>query len=384
MIKKLIFRQSRQGVILVWMMLSVTILLGAIIAGLTVIQSTNASLESHMQYYGQASAMAKAGLLDCLAWFRRQTTQPVITFNPQRDMIALPPVNDTDDDAIGIVRELEVCQSADIWGRYEVDKTIVTDISSQRGMTSNGAIWYIESKGIIYVRRNAALNYNVYPNEVLGEIRLATEIRRVSIVLPGSSALCTGDPGQTNIGNNSKIRGMSQMGIVYPPAMGTPTIAGGATVTGTLGATSMVSPYNDECIDVFGMSEAELRAIADYYVSSIDDLPDPIPDYKIVYFEGNPSFNSSHPLKGTGIFYCTGNLNLAANSGSSYNGIIYAASNYVQAAPSMISGSVITKSLTQVLSTGDTAEIDYDASVINQVQTYTGQYRLAKGIYEVP
>ncbi|MFH1226510.1 MAG: hypothetical protein V1701_01235 [Planctomycetota bacterium] len=374
---------AQKGVIMVWAMLSITILLGAITAGLIILQATNSALESSMEYYAQAPAMARAGLLDSLAWFRRQAGQPVTTFNPQLNLLADPPINDTDDAAIGIVRELEVSQSQNIWGRYEVDKTIVSDISAQRGLTGNGAIWKIQSKGLLYFRFDPTKSYNVWPNRVLTSVKLATEIRRVSIVSPAQAALCAGNPSQTVIGNNVKILGQTQIAIVYPPLTGTPNINGGAVVTGTLGATSTVTPYNDSTESVFGMTETELRSIADYYVTSVDQLPDPIPDYKIVFFEGNATFNSSHALMGTGIFYITGTLTMAANSGSSYNGVIYCKGHYHQLAPSIISGVVITKGQVNIESTGDISEIDYDAGILNQIQTYTGQYRLGKGIYEV-
>ncbi|MBI4833202.1 MAG: hypothetical protein HY811_00050 [Planctomycetes bacterium] len=374
--------KSQKGTILVWTMFTMMILVGAITAGMQVLMSTMMTLESHMEYYGQTTAIARAGILDTLSWFRRQTGQPVIAFAPQRDMDHIPVINDTDDADVGLVRELEVAQSRNLYGRYVVSKTVVADISTQRGL-SNGTLWYIESQGIVYVKDDPDLEYNVWPNHVVGSVKLATEVRRVSMVLPGQAALCAGDPGQTVIGNKCKIQGGTKFGVIYPPGMGAPNINPGATVTGTLGATSTVTPYNTSTVSVFGMTEAELKSIADYNVDSVDDLPDPIPDYKIVFFEGNATFNSDHPLKGTGIFYITGTLTIAANSGSAYNGIIYCKGHYHQHAPSIINGSVVTLDQVNIESTGDISEIDYDANVISQIATYTGQYRLAKGIYEV-
>jgi hypothetical protein len=373
---------KQKGAILVWVMVTMMMLSSAVTVGMSILLDTTNILNSQMEYYGQATSIAKAGLLDSLSWFRRQTSQPILTFNPQRDLVVLPPVNDTDDATIGIVRELEVAQSRNLYGRYEVDKTIVADISSQRGLSA-GTVWYIQSKGIVYLKLDPNVAYNVSPNRVVASIKLATEIRRVSMVLPSEAALCTGDPSHVVIGNNCKILGDEKFGVVYPSGLGTPNINPGATVTGTLGATSQINPYNDSATSVFGMTEAELRSIADYNVSDIDSLPDPIPNYKIVFFEGNATFNSSHPLKGTGIFYITGTLTIAANSGTSYNGVIYCKGHYHQLAPSLISGSVITQDQVNIESTGDISEIDYDSGVLSQIRTYTGQYRLAKGIYEV-
>ncbi|MFH0887962.1 MAG: hypothetical protein V1871_01990 [Planctomycetota bacterium] len=372
-----------KGSTLVWVMLAMVLMLGSITVGTALLQNTVNLLESHMEYYGQTTGIAKAGLFDALAWFRRQTAQPVATFNPQLNLAAIPPVNDTDDPAIGIVREIEMEQSSGIYGRYEVISSTVLDISAQRGLIGTGTMWYIESTGYIYLKSDPTKAYNVSPNRVIGSMRVATEIRRVSLVLPAEAALCDGNPSQTVIGNDVKIIGGSHYGIVYPAGAGTPNINPNATVTGTPTAKSQLSPYYDSCEQVFGVSESTLKSIADYYVTSVDDLPNPIPDYKIVFFEGNATFNSSTPLNGTGIFYITGNMTIAANSSSSYNGVIYCNGQYHQHGPSMISGSVITKGQVNMESTGDIAEIDYDSSILQQIRTYTGQYRFAKGIYIV-
>ncbi len=373
---------NNKGMALVWVMIAMMIVLNSIVVGSALLVNTSNILSSQMEYYGEAPSIAKSGLFDAQAYFRRQTNQPVTSFNPQRDLEAIPIVNDTDDPTIGIVRELDVDQSSHIYGRYEVISSTVIDTSSQRGFPGNGTMWYIESMGYIFLKLDPSQSYNVFPNRVVACICLGTEIRRVSMVLPAQSALCAGAPSQTIIGKNTKIIGNTKCAIAYPPDLGTPNIHNEALVTGTP-ATSLISPYYDSCDAVFGMSESELRSIADYYVTSVSDLPSPIPDYKIVFFEGNASFNFSIPLKGTGIFYITGNMTIAANSGSSYNGIIYCKGNYHQRAPSTINGSIIAKNQLNIQSTGDISEVNYDPNVLQQVQTYTGQYRFAKGFYEV-
>ncbi|MEW6026039.1 MAG: hypothetical protein AB1599_01915 [Planctomycetota bacterium] len=371
---------NRKGMALVWTMLAMTLMVSTVLVGISLLEMTANVIEGEMQYHGQAPAIAKAGLFDGLAWFRRQTTQPVTTFAPQRDMMAVPIINDTDDPTIGIVREIDVDQSSNIYGRYEVISSTVTDISSQRGFTGAGTIWNIESIGYIYRKLDDTKAYNVWPNQVLAHNILAVDIRRVSMVLPGQAAVCAGDPAQTIFGNNSRVIGGVKYASVYPPGTA-PTILGGAVVTGTPTALSQLTPYNDEPEDVFGMTAAELRSIADYYVTSVADLPVPIPSYKIVFFEGNPTFNSSTPLKGTGIFYCTGNLTIAAGSASSYNGIIYCVGNYQQNGTSVINGAIVAKDNVNIQGSGDKAEVNYDATILSQVQTYTGQYRFAKGFF---
>ena len=213
---------------------------------------------------------------------------------------------------------------------------------------------------------------------------LAVDIRRVSMVLPGQAAVCAGDPAQTTFGNNSKIIGGVKYASVYPPPgvfPDIPQIQPGATVTGTPTAMSQLDPYNDDCEDVFGMTEEELRSIADYYVTDVDDIPVPIPAYKIVFYDGNATFNSDTPLKGTGIFYITGNMTIAAGSGTSYNGIIYCNGQYQQNGTSVINGSLIAKNKVNIQGSGDKAEVNYDAGILAQVRTFTRQYRFAKGFF---
>ena len=370
---------GNKGMAMVWAMLAMTMMVSTIMVSIFLMQITSTVIDNQMQYSGQTPSVAKAGLFDALAWFRRQTSQPVTAFTPQRDMAVTPIVNDSDDVSIGIVREIDVDQSSNIYGRYEVISSTVTDISLQRGFLANGTIWNIESIGYMYRRLAPTKAYNVWPNQVLAHNVMAVDIRRVSMVLPGQAAVCAGDPAQTVFGNNSKIIGGVKYACVYPPGTA-PNVLPGATVTGTPTAMSQLLPYNDECVDVFGMTEDELRSIADYCVSDVDDIPMPIPNYKIVFYEGNAAFNSTKPLKGTGIFYITGNMTIAAGSGSSYNGIVYCCGQYQQNS-GVINGSLIAKNKANIQGTGDTTDINYDAVVLAQVRTYTGQYRFAKGFF---
>ncbi len=373
---------NNQGTLLVWVTVAMVMMLSAIITGLSLIQTTQDTLGSQLAQHGQATNMAKAGLLDALAWFRRQTTQPVTVFNPQLDLMTDPIINDTDDPVIGIVRELEIDQTANIWGRYEVQSTEVADISAQRGMTGSGTMWYIEARGIIYFQQNPALAYNVFPNRILAEITLATEIRRLSIVLPSASAICANRGDQVSIGNKGHVRGGDFIGIVYPPATGSPSLDGGSDVTGTP-AMSQVDPYYNTTENVFGMTQAELRSIADYYVTDINELPNPIPDYKIVFFEGSAAFTVGHPMHGMGIFYITGNLTIPSDSTTSYNGVIYINGNYQQNDPSMMNGSIIAMQSINISGSGDIAETDYDPNMLQLVLNHAGQYRYGRPIYEV-
>jgi len=378
--------RTDKGTILVWVMVAMTMLSGLMFAGLTALQNTSTLVQSNMEYYGQATSVAKAGLLDALGWFQRQTGQPVIAFTPQLNLGAVPPINDTDDPTIGIVRDIEIDSSLNLYGRYEVITSTVQDVSAQRGLIGNGTIWYIECIGYLYKRLDQYKAFSATPNYVLTSVKMATEIRRISMVLPAYAALCSHTPASTNINTKTVINGGTHYDIAYPSGAGAPTIAGGATVTGTPQAPQAITStlYYDTCTQVFGLSESDLQSIADFYVTAVNQLPNTIPDYTIVFFNGSATFDATHPLKGTGIFYITGDLTIAASSNSDYNGIIYCKGVYTQHGPSMMDGSIVTQGTVTIDSTTDVSEIDYDSKVLQQVQNYTGQYRLNKGIYQIP
>ena len=93
-----------------------------IVAGIVLTGSL--SLESHRRHTrnsfvakAQAVQIARSGLTEALSWMRRQTSQPVMVFAPQLDPSATPPILDTIDPDIGLVRELaDVMRDASICG----------------------------------------------------------------------------------------------------------------------------------------------------------------------------------------------------------------------------------------------------------------------------
>ena len=46
-----------------------------------------------LTYQGQALNAAQAGLTEGVSWFRRQTLQPVTTFQPVQNLAATPPID---------------------------------------------------------------------------------------------------------------------------------------------------------------------------------------------------------------------------------------------------------------------------------------------------
>src|SRR5262245_27522273 len=111
-------RRNEAGSMLVWALVAMVVVMGILFAGMDNLKAGSVATETRFRAQGQALDLARAGVVDAYAWFRRQTSQPVFTFAPRRDLTATPPVNETDDPAIGLVREFEI--SPRIFGRYEV------------------------------------------------------------------------------------------------------------------------------------------------------------------------------------------------------------------------------------------------------------------------
>lgn len=368
---------------LVLVVLAMILLMAGILAAYMASVRARTSIDLELQYNGQALNIARAGVADALSWFRRQTTQPVTVFNPQRDLAAIPPVNDTDDPAIGLVRSLEVSSLNQIWARYEVRLTRVADITALRGLTGTGLVWLIDSEGLVYQQLNPALPYNQYPNRVLARIRLQTEIRRMGIVLPAPAAICTAAPTLANFSARSKVMGGTGIGCVYPSGAGVPTVAG--LLQGSP-AQSAVNPYKGSIQEVFGVTDAELRSIADIYTTDQTTITAPLPSYRIIYVDSNITFNSQRPLSGTAILIVTGNLVVAANSNTDFNGIIYVRGpgNCQLNAPSFVRGSVVGSSNINLIGSGDYVEVDYDPGVISDLLQRLGQYRYSRPLTVIP
>lgn len=369
---------TKKGVILLTIIV-ISILLFAVISfTYSIIKNTETNLDLELGYHSQTMNIARAGLADALSYFRRQTTQPVTTFSPQLDPGAEPPINETDDPSIGIVREFEVCGLTKVWGRYEVPKELTKDISSERGNLGAGTVWEITSIGYTYVKNQDGISYDTPPNRILYKIKMTTEIRRLTIVPPSLAAICTQRPQQTEIGNRAKVAGYEGVGIVYPAGVGTPNIQG--EVTGTP-ATSALDPYYDSVEYVFGVSESELRAMADINVASGNELPNPIPEWTLVFIDGNATFNDDRPLSTTALIYCTGDLTINENSNSFFNGLIYVKGSYEQNAPSLIKGCIIsTGNNLKIQGSGDYSEVNCDQGIIDELMRRMGQYRFSKGV----
>ena len=360
--------------------------IGMIMSGTVVLDSLGKKSKLAFQVHGQARQFAEAGLVDGLGWFRRQTSQPVLTFAPIRDEEAIPPILDTEDPAIGLVKEFKI--SKGVYGRYELRKFVansnplepeVLDISNQRGADSMGSVWRLVSRGIIFKRVDLNQPYNVAPNHVIANDVVETEIRRLSLSPPSQAAICARNGSLVDIAVKGKVSGGIAAGIAYPSSSGNPS--GAVRVSGSP-ALAPLTEYNDSIFSVFAVDEDTFRSIADLRVSTNEGFPDTVPTASIVHAETDLIFDASRPLKGNGIVYVKGNVQILAGSNSFFNGVLYVDGALTIRAPALLSGTIIVTGALVISGQGDLAEVIYDDAVLNNLLISIGQYRFSTSIYE--
>ncbi|NOZ20634.1 MAG: hypothetical protein GXP25_06045 [Planctomycetes bacterium] len=434
--------KKEQGSALFMTMVGVVIVMGLITTGTIILLNTQTVVELELRTHGQAVSIAKAGLVEALSWFRRNALET--EFNPQLDLNASPrPINDTADPSIGIVREFQVSGRDELWGRYEVRKIgtyEVKDVSYDRCYTDvetgDSQAWLVYSIGTIFQKKNEATYqttnfYKVKPTvegedeyvvdrdavKVLARAVVATEIRRFSINPPGNSAVCAHRGSAITIGSKGRVVGGADAALLYAQGTGTPSTPGEVNgPTQTIGATppDTGDGNNNNILDDFEvhfvfpkMHKSELRAMADIYTTDYTELPNPLPNYSLVYIDGDAVFSPGEwpdgrkkRLDGVGILFVDGNLTIESSSNSMYRGLIYVTGNYEQHAPSLISGTVITcgwqddnlngqwdtgepYATINVAGEGDYSEIDYDSDILDRVADMMSNYRFSRSIYVV-
>ncbi len=342
----------------------------------------------------QALQTARSGLSDALGWLRRQTSQPVLNFHPVLDPLADPPIYDTLDEDIGIVREFKI--TGDIWARYEVWKDWPTDpdserlalrqryrcqdISIMRGSPSNGAVWQLRSVGYVYLRRDDSVAYDQPPNRVLASEFIGTEARRLVLNLPGQAAVNVDDGNGCHINTNGRIYGgATAAGIYYPQGTGTPTTgpAGDMRVTGTP-SLAPTTNYDGSFETMFGLTLSELKAMADYVLVDTTGLPNPILGTPLIVIEGSSiQFDASHPLSGNGIVICIGNVQIQNGSNSNFSGLLYVDGNLTMRAPSEIRGAVVCSGNMTIQGQPDYATVFYDQGALDALQQAFGSYNFS-------
>lgn len=388
-------RQGERGVALILAILFTIIVVGITVTGTMILHTHQNKTKLGFVARGQAVQFAKSGLVEALGWCRKQTSQPVTTFEPVLDTASTPPVLETIDPTIGLVREFAITNS--VWGRYEVWKEWdadpdsarlawrtqmqCEDVSDMRGNLSPGSIWRIRSLGYVYRRVDPNVAFNVAPNQVLGQEMAEVEARRLALQPPGQAALCARTGSTTSVLTRGRlIGGSTAAGLYYLNGTGSPTVSGtGASVTGTPGQ-SAATTYDDSFEAVFGVSRTELTAMADYVVAAAGDFPSPVPVDTLVLSNVGMTFTAAQPLKGTGVVAIVGDTTISQGSYSAFSGLLYVQGNLTIREPSEIQGAVVCTGTITVQGNSDYATITYDDAILTHLRQELGTYRLSSAV----
>lgn len=393
-------RQGERGQAVLATTIILSLVLLTLLTMLTQVQLGNRLVARQLTFQGQAANAAQAGLVDALSWFRRQSVQPVKTFNPIIDNVANPPINDTEDTNtpnIGIVRTYQVSGPGRLMARYEVRKspvpangTGVVDVTGQKGRTNatQGSVWQLESIGYIWVQNDPNNSiFNSRPNQILSQQTFRTEIQKMSVNLPdGGAGLFSANCDNVTIDTKTKIQGGAGIGVSCRPGVGLGMRNNGVVRGLTPTKTNSVAPY--DILSVFAVTPQELQGLADVNVTRVADLPDPLPAMNLIIINGPAVFDATRPLNGSGILVIYGDLTVAVGSNSSWSGVIYCTGNIVINEVTQVSGAIIAANnsgaATVAINSGtDISEADYDPSIISQINSQMGQYRFSRSKYWV-
>ncbi|MCA8966576.1 MAG: hypothetical protein H6838_04935 [Planctomycetes bacterium] len=382
----------QSGAAIIVAMWFTVIVAGIVLTGSLYLESHRRQTRNSFIAKAQAVQIARSGLTEALSWMRRQTSQPVMGFAPQLDPSATPPILDTIDPDIGLVREFQITGKQ--WARYEVwkvwnadpDPTRLAwrqqmqceDISSARLAAAAGSIWRLRSLGYVYTLEDPTKAFDEAPNSIIGRELLETEVQRLSINLPGEAAVNVGDGNSCHINTNGRIIGGTAGGIYYPAGSGTPTTgpASANRVTGTPALSTAVS-YDDSFEAVFGVGIDDLRSMADMIVTDPSEFPSPVLNNALIIVDSTSTmqWDSAVPLLGSGIVIVLGNANLSSGSLSNFSGLLYIDGNFTMRDPAEIRGAVMCTGNMTIQGNPDYATILFDEDVLNNLRLDFGNYQ---------
>jgi hypothetical protein len=391
---------GERGVASLLAVVGMSMILLGLMMSLSLIEGSAKNISGQLKYQGQAANAASAGSVDALSWFQKQSTQPVATFAPQRNLSATPPINDTEFPSIGIVRTYPISSLGNVWGRYEVRTSTTADVTQQRGKSGTGTIWQFDSRGMVFIDKDAdgvmdwtdSNGNGVFdwgePGEVVAQKAVRSEAQRLSLVLPGGNAALQSDECSTvnltsGAAGNHVLGSTAGTGIACKSGTGSPSTSG-AMVTGNPAIQTNVNPYNDSIQSVFGVNLTELLALSSVQATSVAGLPNPLPAMSLVVVQGDATFTTAHPLVGSGILVVLGNLTIPASSESSWSGVIYTTGLYSQSGPSQVLGAVVSQGGITLIGGSDVTECDWDPTMVQMVRNSLGGYRFTRAQYLIP
>ena len=364
--------KTDDGVALVYA-LSLLLICSVLMAGgASLILSSQEGAIIH-QSRSQAESVARAGFRDAVLWLRSNPAQPVTEFGPGYD--------DSEAPELGLVKSFPISVSDGLWGRYEVLNVRVRDITEAKGKAGTGVAWEVPVVGYVYRSVDPARAFCEWPNRVVARTSMVGEVSRLSLSLP-PAAIISYEGKHMVINKKAQVSGGEEgsgaAGLLYKSGTGDPHVKG--DVTGDPPEIG-VDGLDIEMSTVFGADAPELKAVVDYVVTHVKDLPSPLPRLSLVYVDGNATFTSSRPLVGSGLLVVDGNMTMAANSYSDYAGVVYVTGKYNGSAPGTITGILVARGHVNISGGPAVSEVEYDKEVVDAIARCLGQYRETKSVH---
>jgi len=390
--------KTESGFAVLVVLFLVTFVVGLVVSSAQMFAARKTHQDTTMNHGGYALQFAQAGITEATNWFRRQSSQPVLEFAPILDVNSDPKILDTMEPEIGLVREFAV--TGNLWGRYEVWKPTnlgdsaeqadlrqalgVKDISRAAGEDSDGVIWTLRCRGVVYRRMDSSKAPNESPNSIVAMETVEAEIRRtLSINLPGKAALSVARGDAATLGSRIRIRGgEAGTGVVFPAGTGTPNSS--ADITGVQAMASIPSDRT-ELRSVVGVTLEELKQVADYIVTDVSELPDHVTENSVVVLE-NPgviAISPTNALRGRFMLVCTGSIAVSAGSMTNFSGLMFIEGALtIQDGPCWIRGATIVRGTVDLQGTNDFSTIALDSTVLDEMRKLFS-YRVSGPIHKI-
>ena len=321
----------------------------------------------------QVENVTKAGFRDAVMWFRRCEIQPVEVFDPTYD--------DSEDPEIGLVSSFPINVTQGVWGRYEISRKAVRDLSFQKGRDTKGTVWEVPATGYVYEAKDPTKPFDSPPNKIIARTSMVGEITRITITLP-PSAIISYRGMQITIGNNVIVNGGEEgsgiAGVTHESGTGKTNIHGEVSGDPPI---VQIDNMDIEVQTVFGVTQEELRNMCDYVVDNVDELPYPLPEMAFVYINGNASFSKSIPITGGGLLFVNGNVSVPAGTGSKFTGLVYVMDEFSAAAQLEITGSLVVRGSISITGGPGQSIITYDSEVLDALNKSISQYRESKSVH---
>ncbi|MEZ5963859.1 MAG: hypothetical protein R3F56_08450 [Planctomycetota bacterium] len=369
-------KDRETGAVMVWALIFVIVTAGMIISHSAYMASHRQSMDVQLKRKPLAANLARAAISDGLSWFQAQATQPVTAFAPVFEPTATPPVLDTEDPTVGLVREFEI--RGNLWGRYEIRRQEAMDASLQYGVSAPGSVWELVSRGYVYRVLDTNVPFDQSPNRVVSTARVESLIRSVPLNLPATAAVGIDDPFQISLGPGGRVLGTTSVAAVAAPL----TTLIPPVLVGLVGTPlyALLPSYDSQATSVFRMGLADLRDVSDLAIvagSSGWLGSRQLAENSVLVHDGDLVINSSQQVTGSMLLVVIGNLTVQPGTDSNIDGVIFVTGNTDIRGPFQLHGMLIGKGTVylQGNGAGQDAVITYDSGAVQRLVQSLGRYR---------